>query len=257
MLDTIAPILSPWASEFEHLIETSESIDFASPFIKHSAIQPILSYDVRIRGLTELSAPTFVRGASDVLALETLLDHGADLRSLFGLHAKIFLFDDKAVVTSANLTEGGLKRNIEYGFLISDSILVENVRNDFDEMFDEGVVIDSESVAWIKRVIDEASEKIREFHSKDSIGEYIDPQIVLDSLVGWKKEVYKVILQLEETQFSLQQVYQHKPHFSRLYPKNKHIEAKIRQTLQYLRDDGLILFLDEPGEFQLLVDGSI
>jgi len=37
---------------------------------------------------------------------------------------------------------------------------------------------------------------------------------------------------------------------ARLFPRNYHVAAKVRQVLQFLRDDGLITFL-EPGHYAL------
>lgn len=50
--------------------------------------------------------------------------------------------------------------------------------------------------------------------------------------------------------FDLQDVYQYEDHLSDLYPDNDHIQAKIRQQLQVLRDQRLIDFLGN-GEYRL------
>lgn len=50
--------------------------------------------------------------------------------------------------------------------------------------------------------------------------------------------------------FTLQDVYQYEDHLSDLYPNNDHIQAKIRQQLQVLRDQHLIDFLGN-GEYRL------
>jgi phosphatidylserine/phosphatidylglycerophosphate/cardiolipin synthase-like enzyme len=47
------------------------------------------------------------------------------------------LFDDeKAVITSGNLTNGGLLRNYEYGLLIDDKSLLSEIQKDFKELSD-------------------------------------------------------------------------------------------------------------------------
>lgn len=43
-------------------------------------------------------------------------------------------------------------------------------------------------------------------------------------------------------QFELRDVLKHKPQLEQLYPLNRNIDAKIRQTLQILRDRGVISF---------------
>ncbi len=47
------------------------------------------------------------------------------------------MFDDeKAVITSGNLTSGGLLRNYEYGLLIDDKSLLSEIQKDFKELSD-------------------------------------------------------------------------------------------------------------------------
>ncbi|MDQ6775619.1 MAG: phospholipase D family protein [Actinomycetota bacterium] len=58
-------------------------------------------------------------------ALRVLIDAGADVRGLRGLHAKVFVFgDQRAIVTSANLTEAALARNAEFGCVSDDPAFV-------------------------------------------------------------------------------------------------------------------------------------
>ncbi len=45
--------------------------------------------------------------------------------------------------------------------------------------------------------------------------------------------------------FSLDQVYALESHFSKLFPSNHHVRAKLRQVLQHPRDEGLIEFVDD------------
>ena len=49
-------------------------------------------------------------------------------------YAKVYVADDKlAVVTSANMTDGGLMRNFEYGVKITDTSLVSTIKRDVTE----------------------------------------------------------------------------------------------------------------------------
>jgi hypothetical protein len=77
-----------------------------------------------------------------VLAGSLELDGLADLGRRFGqfrlfhmpsLHAKVYVADHKcAIITSGNLTEGGLKGNCEYGVLLRDAAQVTEIRVDFE-----------------------------------------------------------------------------------------------------------------------------
>ena len=65
-------------------------------------------------------------------------------------------------------------------------------------------------------------------------------------VMGWDSELKTVIqrdFQVGE-HFTLDEIYEYQGHFSELYPDNRHVEDKLRQTLQHLRDDGIIEFVD-------------
>jgi hypothetical protein len=59
------------------------------------------------------------------------------------LHAKVFITDfDLAIVTSANLTHGGLCNNFEYGIRISERPTVQLIRNDIEAYASLGAEVD-------------------------------------------------------------------------------------------------------------------
>lgn len=60
---------------------------------------------------------------------------------------------------------------------------------------------------------------------------------------GWLMDVLNCINQLPGDTFSLQDVYLFEPLLKRRHPENNHIQPKIRQQLQALRDKGFIAFL--------------
>ena len=68
---------------------------------------------------------------------------------------------------------------------------------------------------------------------------------------GWTLDVLNVIRSLGKKQFMLRDVYGHADLLARLHPNNRHIDDKIRQQLQVLRDLGLLKFLGS-GSYQLL-----
>ena len=70
--------------------------------------------------------------------------------------------------------------------------------------------------------------------------------------MNWKSEVCLIIKQICPIgeMFNLYDIYKHKEQLQNLYPNNNHIEDKIRQTLQYLRDDEIIEFIDNNGEYK-------
>lgn len=59
---------------------------------------------------------------------------------------------------------------------------------------------------------------------------------------GWLADVLACVRRLDET-FTLSDVYASESQLARLHPRNRHIQPKIRQQLQVLRDHGVVEFL--------------
>ncbi len=62
------------------------------------------------------------------------------------------------------------------------------------------------------------------------------------SIRGWTSDVLKCINKISKEEFVIKDIYEFKNYLQRLHPNNKHIEAKIRQQLQILRNNNLIEF---------------
>ncbi|HHW03163.1 MAG TPA: restriction endonuclease [Thermoanaerobacterales bacterium] len=60
---------------------------------------------------------------------------------------------------------------------------------------------------------------------------------------GWISDVLNVISNIKKDVFELDDVYNYATFLKNLHPNNNNIEAKIRQQLQILRDNGIIEFL--------------
>jgi hypothetical protein len=63
---------------------------------------------------------------------------------------------------------------------------------------------------------------------------------------SWKQAVADRVLQLvnerSSAEFTIDDVYNYVDEFSTRFPRNRHVKEKLRQTLQRLRDDKLLLF---------------
>ncbi|MDG5853900.1 phospholipase D-like domain-containing protein [Clostridium beijerinckii] len=76
--------------------------------------------------------PNFYKRSSDIESFETIKEYKDKVYNCQMLHAKIYIFDDKhSIVTSANLTTSGFRKNVEYGVYISDINLVNKMIEDF------------------------------------------------------------------------------------------------------------------------------
>ena len=108
------------------------------PFIKVRAAKRLLQgkSPEKIQVITRFHLGDMCDGVSDTEALRLLLENGAKIRGVKGLHAKLYLFgDQRAIVTSANLTEAALLRNHEFGFVSSESAIITQCRDYFDSLW--------------------------------------------------------------------------------------------------------------------------
>ena len=130
-----------WKCELGTLVKSAQKqIIISSPYLTNEGSAFILSNlrrqiaaQIKFRILTDLSPANVCQGATDPAAIRTLWLAVPDftLLHLPKLHAKVYISDFHcAIVTSANLTGGGLTRNYEYGVRISHRSLVKNIADD-------------------------------------------------------------------------------------------------------------------------------
>ena len=126
---------SGWASELLDGVRVSAGrLRIVCPFIKERALNRLLElHPKQVRVITRFNLAEFADGVSDIAALRNLLESGAVIRGIRNLHAKVYLFGARrAIVTSANLTEGGLSHNPEFGVVTSDPAAIQACRKYFD-----------------------------------------------------------------------------------------------------------------------------
>ena len=135
---------SPWESAFSNLISIPEQfLLLASPFITSPVARWVgdhiakscANQNLRIICLTNLRMESVLTGS---LELEGIAELGRAFKNFYtvhlpALHAKVFIADYKlAIITSGNLTHGGLKGNYEYGVALRRPGLVRVARLDFE-----------------------------------------------------------------------------------------------------------------------------
>ncbi len=141
---TIELLRGPWKAHLSELLSLPRDfLLIASPFITHPVARWVSERvtegpsggRLRILCLTNLRVESVLAGS---LELEGLLQLGRSFSGfhpfhLPSLHAKVFVADQaRAIVTSGNLTHGGLSRNCEYGVEIRSPELVQKIRRDFE-----------------------------------------------------------------------------------------------------------------------------
>lgn len=162
-------LISPWMNAFDGLIaRASKSLLICSPFVGRGPCERIAlilrdkgTANIPILLLTDLSRDNMLSGGTDVGALAGLCDAlpRTEIRFLPNLHAKVYIADERhAVVTSANLTDAGLRRNLEYGVYIDERDLVKQVTADATQYAALGSPVHSLQLRQFERVVNELKE---------------------------------------------------------------------------------------------------
>lgn len=247
----------PLHDEFFSLINSSKNkIKLCSPFIKNDIVDEIyenVNCGCNISVVTNVNLMSLCKKSSDVNALSTILHNGGAVYNYQRLHAKVYIFDDKqAIITSANLTSSGLKRNFEYGILINDIPLVNIVCEDYSRLCHSELSgkLKLGHIQEIQNIINsipkppdlilsklqlDYEEATEDFFDKDTSS-------IVKNLSGWEKAVFSALGFIEKQVFTTHDFISIVPYLRKKYPANNNIEAKIRQQLQELRDLGLVKF---------------
>ena len=130
-----------WSAVFRKIVgDATTELFISSPYITGDGsrfISDNMSTIFRRGGkatvLTNLSPMSMAQGATDPAAIGNLWQSCSnfELWHLPSLHAKLYISDKKtAIITSANLTMGGLVNNFEYGVSLSDPKIVTDILDD-------------------------------------------------------------------------------------------------------------------------------
>ena len=130
---------SGWDKVLDEALKADNSkLKIVCPFIKKAAAQRLLRHGKpeSIYVITRGNLDDFYGGVSDIESLRLLIGHGAAVRVVKNLHAKLYIFGKtQAIITSANLTESALLRNHEFGLVIQESKTVGECRKYFDDFW--------------------------------------------------------------------------------------------------------------------------
>jgi hypothetical protein len=251
-------LTTPWKADFLDLVHQSKkSIKITSPFVKNDICAEMISAKAsssRIELITSFKLMSIHSGSLDISALESILDDNGIVKNFPKLHSKIYLFDDvKAIVTSGNLTYGGMLKNFEYGIYLEEPLIVQEIVKDFKTLTqsDKTGIIKKLHLDNVKTILAKipksVSPKLPSFEietpeeNADVIETPIEP--ITSSLKGWKLAVFQCIDSIPKQVFTLNEVNEFENKLKEMYPSNQHITDKIRQQLQYLRNLGLVEFL--------------
>lgn len=160
-------ISSPAEQSFVQVFrEARDSLFVVSPYIKDYGVK-LLQNNAKCKKLhllTNLDLANVTSTSFDIESVVQLWDKfDLKISSLGKLHAKIYIADKKiGLVTSANLTHGGLRENYEFGILLNDEKVVTGLFKEATTYFGLGNIFDRIAIEDIQTEISE----IRELQKK-------------------------------------------------------------------------------------------
>lgn len=158
---------SPWGNEFERLLDTVDtSLVLCAPYVSAGPCSLVVkrfgnvgrSAAIQVRILTDLSRDNLLSGATDAASLLRLAEAipRTTIRFLPSLHAKVYIADEsRAIVTSSNLTDSGMLRNLEYGVSFDDPLMVATVRADILRYLELGSPIDNGQLRTLVQITED------------------------------------------------------------------------------------------------------
>ena len=189
-------LISPWKNEFIDIIkQTKKELFVSSPFVNLNGVNLLANSisakkSVAISLVTNLSVLNITKKITEPIALLELYNHFKDVKisSLGRLHAKIYISDnERGIITSANLTQGGLISNFEYGVLIEDEEIVQDMKRDILKYHSLGNI-------FSKNILKEIAEESNRFYRAENKIEKSIKDTKLSKLLSKTKENIKVEL---------------------------------------------------------------
>jgi hypothetical protein len=129
--------LKNWYDKFLLELPKTKKLLIVSPFIKEQIIRKIQGqFDFNnFELITRFNLGEFASNVSSLEGLKLCVEKGAAVYGIKDLHSKIYIFDNRAaIITSANLTSGGLINNYECGVYLTDNSMIDNLHNYFNEL---------------------------------------------------------------------------------------------------------------------------
>jgi len=188
----MSKIIHPgWKEELTNFINgVEEDLIVVTPFFSNRVLNDIIrtcKRYVNVRFLLgEISNISIANGSTDFEVLDKILDQRERMscRCVKNLHAKVLVRDCRsgapcAILTSSNLTEKGLHKNIEFGVLLDGNPVKELVEK-LEYFWNNAVPLEKDDL----KALQQESEKTNKAHNspKISFGNYVplSKQIIID-----------------------------------------------------------------------------
>ncbi|KAB2912391.1 MAG: hypothetical protein F9K30_20830 [Dechloromonas sp.] len=146
-------VTSPWRVEFNAFVgAVKNTLRVVAPFYSS---EPMVELLRRCKGrkkyfLLALEEQAVKGNFQAISAIKTILkDRESEVRFIRNLHAKFVVADEReAIVTSANLTGGGLDKNIEMGVRFNDLKIVKSLVHHFDALWAKAATITTKELEY-------------------------------------------------------------------------------------------------------------
>ncbi len=147
------------------MVQAADNLSLICPYIRAEQIEDLLGHrELRsLRVITLWDVRAFLLGASEPKALRRVLQLGGEVRTMnSGLHAKVYIADGSALVTSANLTAGGLTNNLECGVSFQSREAVAALAGRFNLEWRRAAPVTEEHVIALCAELDRESTRVGE-----------------------------------------------------------------------------------------------
>ncbi len=126
-----------WYDLFLAELSKTNKLRVISPFVTEQMVRNIQeridfnSFEL----ITRYNLQDFALGLSSLTGLKFAVESGAKIYGVQNLHSKIYLFDERsAIISSANMTRGGMITNYECGLHLTDSQLISELHRYFNHL---------------------------------------------------------------------------------------------------------------------------
>lgn len=149
-----------WKSTLKQILENAKSkVVISSPYVTKYGVDFLinnLSDEFKNKGdlhlITNLSSNNILQKSTDVESFLNVLNNFSNISitHLPKLHSKVYLSDLKqAIITSGNLTYGGLYENFEYGIHTKELEYISIIENDLISYSELGVKLSNSMISDI------------------------------------------------------------------------------------------------------------
>lgn len=146
-----------WCNNLDDVFQSvNQELVVSSPYISDTGAKFLIdnvSDDFKENGslifISDLSPKNIYQGSTDPNSFKLLFNsiNSVQLFHLPRLHAKVYVSDtNKAIITSGNLTAGGLYNNFEYGIFTDNEISIDCIKNDLLHYGNLGALINYDEI---------------------------------------------------------------------------------------------------------------